>query len=348
MEFKGHREEIVFYDTLGRQKESWVEVRSHPLTGEISRIIHVPLRKLILPDLEKMAEETKENCPFCPSRLAEKTPRFHTSLLKEGVLKRGKGILIPNLFPYDRYCALIILTDAHYVSLGAWEDTDIFDGLMMAREFLSRIIEVDDSVRAFSLNWNFAPHSGSSILHPHIQLSAGAYATNRARRLMAASYTAMLKGKDIMAEWINAEREAGVRWCGSEGPWHITLAFAPRGRFFEINLLHESAGRFPLLGEEDVMALSRGITRSLRFVAAAGFASMNLSLFSPLREAGAFHPMVSVSPRACVGPYHMSDISFQMLIDEFFTLYLPEEEADQFRSAERMFSTSAQRRENVD
>ena len=207
----------------------------------------------------------------------------------------------------------------------------VTDGLLLAQDFLARLMAYDVTVHAFSLNWNYAPHSGSSILHPHIQLSAGSFATNRARRLLNASYRAMLQGRDLMAQWIHLEREAGDRWCGQVGSWHLIMAFAPRGRFFELNLIHEGIGSFGSLSPKDLSDLAQGVVRIFRFISSMGLASMNLSLFSPLRDEGSFHPMVSISPRACVGPYQMSDISFQMLIDEFFALFVPEELAKQFR-----------------
>jgi len=115
------------------------------------------------------------------------------------------------------------------------------------------------------------------------------------------------------------------------GPWHVLFAFAPRGRFFEILLVHDERGKFSGLPAEHLRELSDEIARFLKFVPYTGFSSMNLSLFSPLRESDIFHPMSSISPRACVGPYQMSDISFQMLIDEFFSLFLPEEMAARFQ-----------------
>jgi len=330
-----YRENVSLRRGDGGTVETWFEVRVHPLTGELSRVIHVPLKQLKLPDLPKMADETRDTCPFCPERLAEKAPRFSRELLKEGVLRRGKATLIPNLYPYDRYCALIILSDSHYVPIEDWEVTTIENGMILARQFLNRVIEVDPGTRAFAMNWNYAPHAGSSILHPHIQLSAGAFASNRARRLMMASREAMMRGRDNMAAWMVKEREEKVRWGADEGPWQITLAFAPRGRFFELNLIHESPGCFVNLPDAALRHLATGVVDAFRFVRKMGFVSMNLSLFSPLREAGLFHPMVSISPRACVGPYQMSDISFQMLIDEFFTLYLPENMAERFRNTKR-------------
>ena len=337
MEFKSRRESIQIYDVEGKVISSWVEIRTDPLTGEISRVINVPLRDWGLPDLEKMAQETRGTCPFCPEHLHKKTPKFGASLLPEGVLKRSKAVLIPNRFPYDRYCALIILSDKHYVPLQAWESREIFDGLRIAQEFLERVKNQDSEVQAFSLNWNYAPHSGSSILHPHIQLSVGCFATNRARRLFEASHRGMLSGRDLFSEMLEEEKKAGARWGGATGPWQHIFAFAPRGRFFELTLINEAPGGFSDLGEEQIQALSEGIVRGLRFVSDMGFSSMNLSLFSPLRESGKFHPMISISPRACVGPYQMSDISFQMLIDEFFALFLPEDVAGRYREIDKSF-----------
>ncbi len=327
MELKRYRETIEMYDAEGTRLTPWAEVRFHPLTGEISRIIQVPLRKLDLPDLEKMAAETRATCPFCPEHLGPKTPKFDTALLPGGELRRGRVVLIPNRFPYDRYCALIILSDRHYVPLDAWHPREIADALMVGQAFLNRVMEHDPTVQAFSLNWNYAPPSGSSILHPHIQLSAGAFATNRARRL----FHATRGGGDPFAELLETEETLGQRWCERTGAWHTLFAFAPRSRFFELNLIHASPGCFPSLDPDQILSLSKGITRALRFVTAMGFSSMNLSLFSPLREPKGFHPMVSISPRACVGPYQMSDISFQMLIDEFFSVFLPEKVAERYR-----------------
>ena len=315
MELKRYREEITLYDAEGNPKPSWVEVRMCPLTGEVSRVINVPLREWSLPDLEEMARETRASCPFCPEHLGRKTPKFSESLLPGGTLRRGKAVLIPNLFPYDRYCALIILTENHYVPLNAWEPEEILNGLLVAQEFVNHVAEADETVNAFSMNWNYAPHSGSSILHPHIQLSVGAFASNRGRRLTTAMYEESLRGRDLMAELLDEERAQGLRWCGKVGAWHILFAFAPRGRFFEFLLIHDATGCFPHLPEPDLKALSEGIVRGLGFVVTMGLSSMNLSLFSPLRDEGFFHPMVSISPRACVGPYQMGDISFQMLID---------------------------------
>ncbi len=331
MRFERYRESLTLYEPSGKPIETWAEVRVHPITGELTRVIQVPLRKFSLPDLQKMAEETEATCPFCPPRLEQVTPRFDRTLLEKGWLRRGQAVLIPNRFPYDRYCALIILSDQHYVPLDSWDDGTVTDGLLLAQAFLNRVMVHDPAVRAFSLNWNFAPHSGSSILHPHIQLSAGSFATNRARRMLAASYQGWLQGEDLIARWLHAERETGERWCAQIGPWHLIMAFAPRGRFFELNLIHESAGPFVSLSPEDVADLARGITKVFRFISSMGLSSMNLALFSPLRGEGSFHSLVSISPRACVGPYQMSDISFQMLIDEFFVLFLPEELAKRFR-----------------
>jgi len=314
MELTSYKEEIVLYDAGGTPINTWVEVRIDPLTGDVSRVINVPLRDWSLPDLEKMARETRENCPFCPEHLGEKTPRFDGGILPEGILRRGKAVLIPNRFPYDRYCALIILSESHFVPLDAWEAREVFDGLMIAQTFLNRVLERDDAVNAFSLNWNYA-----------------AFANNRGRRLMEISYSERLKGRDPVEELLAEERSRGQRWCGMVGPWCILFAFAPRGRFFELQLIHESVGCFPELAAEDVESLASAIAHCLRFVPHMGFSSMNLSLFSPLREPNSFHPMVSISPRACVGPYQMSDISFQMLIDEFFCLFLPEFVAARFR-----------------
>jgi galactose-1-phosphate uridylyltransferase len=327
-----YREEVILHKADGEPVRTWFEIRIHPLTGELSRVIHVPLRRPNPPDLKKMADETRDTCPFCPERLEKKAPRFSSELLDGGMLRHGKAVLIPNLYPYDRYCALIILSESHYVPLEDWEAAAIEDGMVLAQKFLDRVIRADAGTRAFAMNWNYAPHAGSSILHPHIQLSAGAFASNRARRLMMASREAMMRGWDNMAAWMEKEREEKTRWGGDMGPWQMTFAFAPRGRFFELNLIHESPGCFATLSNAALQHLATGVVKAFRFVRKMGFVSMNLSLFSPLREAGLFHPMISISPRACVGPYQMSDISFQMLIDEFFTLYLPEDVTERFRS----------------
>ena len=52
--------------------------------------------------------------PRCSSRT---TPKFPERVLPEGRAERGEAVLIPNLFPYDVYSSVIIMTDDHVVPL---------------------------------------------------------------------------------------------------------------------------------------------------------------------------------------------------------------------------------------
>jgi UDPglucose--hexose-1-phosphate uridylyltransferase len=73
------------------------ELRWDPLTGQTSRIRpSVPLLKPA-DELERLAEETRATCPFCPERIEDSTPKLPPAILPEGRIRRGDAVPLPNL-----------------------------------------------------------------------------------------------------------------------------------------------------------------------------------------------------------------------------------------------------------
>ena len=129
MEFKSIRKVTRFLDPRTGLSETRVEseVRLHPLTGRTSRVAHFSLRGASRPDPEELIAATRENCPFCPQAVERETPMFPPDLVPRGRLRRNEATVVPNLFPYDAYSALTIITKDHYVPLHAFTEERLSD-----------------------------------------------------------------------------------------------------------------------------------------------------------------------------------------------------------------------------
>ena len=59
----------------------------------------------------------KKFCPFCGELNNSSTSKFTENAFPEGRVSRGESLLVPNLFLYDIYSAVNIMTDDHIVPL---------------------------------------------------------------------------------------------------------------------------------------------------------------------------------------------------------------------------------------
>ena len=73
---------------------------------------------------------------------------------------------------------MVVFTKQHYVPLADFSEEILFNAFSAAGVFLRRVVEADPAVRFFSINWNYLPMSGGSIIHPHLQILAGEVPTH--------------------------------------------------------------------------------------------------------------------------------------------------------------------------
>ncbi len=340
MEFRSITRNAVFYDPFNNFQKTRrpTEIRIDPLTGRSSRIIYFPVTLPPPPDQSQLAEFTRQFCPFCRPALFERTPRFPEEIAPEGRLTHGGAVVFPNAFPYDAHSAVAVFTEAHYVPMDAFEADQLADGLLAGREYLSRVSALDSRCVYLSINMNYMPTAGGSILHPHIQLIAGDLPTNYQRE-HAALLTEYKKvhGTDYFSDLIDHEEKSGQRFVARTGDIVWLTSFAPLG-ITEFLAVFGRPGPIVRADESAIRTFAKGMATVLGYLASLNFASCNMSLFSAPTDDGAFPTHARIVPRTLLPPVGASDVNYlEMLHHEVLTIIRPEESA---RGAAKFFEAA--------
>ncbi len=302
-----------------------LEIRFDPLTGRSARVFDLPYTPPPRPDLEKEAALSREKfCPFCPGNVEKVTPRFPVDLLAEGRLHEGSAIVVPNLLPLDKYAAVCVMGENHYIPIEELKAPVFYDALKASVRFAERVLKFDPLVRACSINWNFMPPSGSSIMHPHLQINCGPAATNEMRAQLEGSLRYAASGfGDFWDDYIAQEKSKGERYLGRIGPFSWFLAYAPRGFLPDAWGIFDRRDITSLSGIE-INDLAEGLSRIISYFAAEGLYSFNMALFS-FSEAPHFRPNVRITPRLLTREAGNSDHTYlQVLHREPYCVKKPE------------------------
>ncbi len=326
-DFLAESKTMTFLDAAtGEPTTRGAEVRVDPLTGDTVRVFDFPFRVPPRPDLHALDLATRARCPFCPERIDAATPRFPETLVPGGRMREGDMVVVPNLLPYDLVCAVEVLGREHLLRLTDIEAPRMAAAFGLAQRFQRTIAARLPEARFRSLNWNFMPASGGSVVHPHMQLVAG----DRAYRYWVTLTEAAQRyrgrtGRDFWPDYLADEQRLGERVVATTGPWTWLTAFAPRSRFFEVLAVHERAASFERLDHADLFPLAEGLVRVFAFLDALGFWAFNLVVFATEEaDAHGFRVQVRMTPRLVVLPAGMNDMSFVVYQGEFLSFYRPE------------------------
>lgn len=301
------------------------EVRYDPLTGETSRILFDSGTPFVPPDYSGQA--TSGWCPFCDEHVFTSTPRFPDDVAEGGRIVRGEAVLFPNLYPYAKHNAVIRITKQHYVRGGQFTAEQLENAFSIAHAYLKKIVDADPAVKHVSINWNYLPPSGGSILHPHIQAIASEHPTRcQATTQMACDRFLHEHGTDYFRALIEEEKRLGVRWVGQRGEISWVHAFAPRSHMDFIGVLERSAS-FAELDDSCWKALAESVLRFLTCMREKGLESFNLALFLPLQPSSV-RPHIRLVPRLTYGVLGTSDMHvLNFLHGESLSLKRPEQNA---------------------
>jgi UDPglucose--hexose-1-phosphate uridylyltransferase len=330
MEFKSVIKNAVFYDPFNnfQKTERPTDIRIDPLTGRSSRIIYFPVTLPPPPDQSQLAEVTRQYCPFCKPAVFERTPRFTEDIVPEGRFTRGSAVVFPNAFPYDAHSAVTVVTEGHYVKMDAFDVRELEDALLVGREYLRRINALQPQCAYLSINMNYMPTAGGSILHPHMQLIAGdiptTYQREHAKLFLEYRKT---HGTDYFSDLIDQEQQRRERFIARTGNIAWLCSFAPLG-ITEFLAVFEDG--LPIVETEEpvVGTFALGMATVLRYLASMNFASFNMALFSAPTDNRAFPTHARIVPRTLLPPVGASDVNyFELLHHEVLTIIKPEESA---------------------
>jgi UDPglucose--hexose-1-phosphate uridylyltransferase len=289
-----------------------VETRWDPLTKRTVRILDLPITKFPPWDLKDMLEKGGSGvCPFCPQALEKVTPQFTPDFISEGRLHFGEACLFPNRIPFDRHCAVAVMTQQHYVPLADFSEKILFDAFSAACGFLHRVVEADPAVRFFSINWNYLPMSGGSIIHPHLQILAGEFPTHYQGALIQGSRRYQKRwGKVYWDDLIDRERDLGERYVAALGRTVWIASFAPLG---VTDIMSVVRGRTSLLEltDQDLRDFAQGLTKVFGYFQEFNHDSFNLGLYSGEHQKGdSFWVNARMVTRRLLPPVGASDVSY--------------------------------------
>lgn len=284
MEFKVIPRETVLLDPANDMARKNIpnEIRKDPLTGRTSRICHFRELKWKKPDLDKLIAGTEKWCPFCPDKVLKVTPCFPADIVPEGRMTLGDKFLFPNIAPYDRLSAIATFGNRHYLPMTEIEPQRISDGFRLAMKYFRHLHAMGHPESVYHLvSWNYMPASGSSIIHPHLQVFATSYAPNMLREKLQAAKTYMeVNGTNYWADLIKAEKANGDRFLGEVGRTTWLTVFAPLGTVGDVVAVVDETCCTLELTDHDLDDIAVGLTKLMAAYDRMGIYNFNMSFFT--------------------------------------------------------------------
>jgi galactose-1-phosphate uridylyltransferase len=316
----------------------WTRVRLRwrrdPLTGAGARILTgVKLQPQTRTDLAALTAKPAF-CPFDAEHLDTATVPFPAELTPEGRIRVGKAVVVPNIMAYATHSAVGIYDpERHFVDLDEMTPTLVGDALGAMVRHARAVRQIDPSALWSSVNANYLPPSGASLVHPHLQSAHDAHGLTGQRLLVEQGRAWKDRHGPYWAALVEQEA-GGPRWVGSTGRVAWLTPFAPTG-FGEVWGVVAGAADVTELTEEDCAALGQGLSRILTTYRAWNLVSFNYGLIGGgphAREAG-HHVLLKVISRSNPDPVYRSDATyFERIWGEALIDVSPEEVADGVRA----------------
>jgi len=306
MKFEAIQRETILLDPNNDMAPKNIpnQIRKDPLTGKTARICHFRELKWKKPDLDKLVAGTESWCPFCPDKVLKVTPCFPEDILPAGRMTLGNKVLFPNIAPYDRLSAVATLGNRHYIPMTDIEPRRIADGFRLALKYFRHLDDIKHPESVYHLiSWNYMPASGSSIIHPHLQVFATSFAPNFLREKLQAAKTYMEANKtNYWDDLVKAEKENRERYLAEIGRTTWLSVFAPVGSVGDVIATVDSVRSTLELTDDDLFDLATGMTRLMAAYDRMGIYNFNMSFFvgSQKDDHARFH--LIFSPRIYFNP----------------------------------------------
>jgi UDPglucose--hexose-1-phosphate uridylyltransferase len=317
---------------------AWTRValrwRRDPLTGASARILTgVKLQPSVRPDLAELAARPAF-CPFDAEVLERATFPFPPELSAEGRIRCGLAVVVPNILAYSTHSAVGIYDPRrHFLDLDDLTPSLVADTLIAMVRHARAVRMLDPDAVWSSINANYLPPSGASLVHPHLQ-SAHDSCGLTGQRMLAEQASAWHERRGTYWTALVAQESGGPRWVGQAGRVAWLTPFAPSG-FHEVWGVVAGAADLVDLTDEDCHALGGGLSRVLAVYKAWNLASFNFALIGGGPQAGerGHGVLLKVVSRSNPEPLYRSDATyFERLYGEALIDLSPEEVAEGIRA----------------
>ncbi|GBC62478.1 hypothetical protein DENIS_3450 [Desulfonema ishimotonii] len=284
MRFESWKKETVILNPMQDMARKIIpsEIRKDPLTGRTARICHFMKLQWEKPDLEQLVAGTEAGCPFCPDRIMAITPQFPEEILPEGRLTLDDMVLFPNLAPYDSLSCVATMGGEHYIPMTEITPGRIAKAFRLALNFFGILEKSGHPEAVYHLiNWNYMPPSGSSIIHPHLQVFTSSSAPNLMRTELEGARAYMAEnGTNYWEDLVKAETETGERFLGKIGRTTWLSHFAPLGVAGDVLAVVDGVHSTLDLTDADLTDIATGLTRAMAAYDKMGIYSFNMNFFT--------------------------------------------------------------------
>jgi len=295
------REVVTSRGTLQYREEHFTGIRCRISPDRLKRQID---QALYLPS-------NAERCPFCLDAVFSVTPTFSDGRR----IIRGESVTFPNLFPFGEGHVVTVITREHAVA--AFSRQQIVDAL------LAQIDALRQTDGYASINWNFLPSAGASLVHPHMQgLSDSCPSRIIDCYITASKQFRREQGRNYWDVVIEKEKSSDRYLFGDEILWSAHAV--PVGE-------REVRGLLPISTidemEDYADLVARGILEIISLYRELGTHAFNMSLFFDKKgNDHGFRAFCSMISRINPNPLSTSDSAFmERLHLEPVIMTLPED-----------------------
>ena len=292
-----------------------LQYRRESLTGIRCRISPIRAERQI--DGVPTMPQPRDGCPFCPDAIDASTPTFDDG----SRFRCGKSVTFPNLYPFAGRHVVTVITPDH--------GPDRFDAGCLADALAGTAETLARHPGYASINWNYLPSAGASIVHPHLQGISDVEPTHLAD-LYISSGRRYLADHDRLYWDDLMEHERGTGRFLFEDDIFWSAAPVPLGE-------REVRGILPISALDELEPythpLADGIIRIIDFYRSLGTHAFNVSIFFDAPRAGRGHrAFCSIIARLNPNPLSMCDSAFmERLHLEPIILTFPEDLGALFR-----------------
>lgn len=284
-------------------------VRVDPLTGHTCRILHgEKLAPSTRPDLSALTA-APPFCPFCEVTLEMATGTFDRAITDEGRIRRGASAVVPNVLAYSEFSSVGLYdTTRHFVDLDELTPAlvgDLLTGLVAYTRGVAGLRPMWHSINA-----NYLPPAGSSLVHPHAQSAHDDFGTTQQRRLVSASRAWEAEHGTTFWHTLVQQEADGPRWLGTRGRVGVLTPWAPVG-FHEVWAVLPDVHDIVELTDDDCADLGAVLSGVL-----AGYHAQNLASFNWALYGGGPDPspslglLLRVVSRSNPDPLYRSDVTY--------------------------------------
>ncbi len=312
---------------------AWTSVRLRwrrdPLTGASARILTgVKLQPATRANLAELTAKPAF-CPFDSEHLETATVPFPAELTAEGRIREGRAVVVPNILAYATHSAVGIYDpERHFLDLDELTPSLVGDALTAMVRHARAVRHLDPAAAWSSINANYLPPSGSSLVHPHVQSAHDGCGLTSQRFLVAQGQAWQEEHGSYWAALVDQEA-AGPRWVGHIGRVAWLTPFAPGG-FHEVWAVVTGAADVTDLTEQDTHALGQGLSQVLAAYRDWNLASFNFAMIGggPRAREHGHQVVLKVISRSNPDPVYRSDATyFERLYAEALIDLSPEEVA---------------------